>query len=50
MHSVTVDKREVDNKSPQMEKEACQCGITDLQKSNYDIGEFVTDDHSSIKK
>jgi hypothetical protein len=50
VHSVTVDKREVDNKSPRMEKEACQRGLTTLENSQYKIGELVTDEHSSIKK
>lgn len=49
VHSETVDKREVENKSPRIEREACKHGMTELQKTN-EIGKLVTTVHSGIKK
>ena len=48
LHVVTVDKREVGGKSPNMEREALFRGLT-LLVEHVEVGEIVTDASTSIK-
>ena len=48
LHSVTVDKREVGGKSPNMEREALFRCLTQLTK-HVQVKEIVTDASTSVK-
>ena len=44
-----VDKREVDYKSTNMEKEALKRGLQSLKREKLNLKELVTDAHVQIK-
>ena len=48
LHTVTVDKREVEGKSPNMEREACFRAVKQLSQ-RISVGEIVTDASTSVK-
>ena len=50
LHVETVDKREVDLKSPNMEREALKRSLQFLTSENITVTELVTDASSSIRK
>ena len=49
MAMVIVDKREVDLKSPNMEKLGLQRGLQELKDDKINITEIVTDAHVQIE-
>ena len=50
LYSETVDKREVQNKSPNMERQAVDCALMRKLKEQINVVEITTDSSTSVTK